>query len=287
MTRSGLLHYREDARSLAFTGVTLLLLLMPLAFDLPTALAPAWIAVSALFCFNTCIVNHNHVHKALFRSQPLNSLLGAVLTVAKGHTSTGVIVAHNLNHHRYHGAPRDWIRTELAGHGPGLWRLLRYTVRASLSMARGRNAPDAPRLGPVQQRQLRLEQVVLAGFVVLVLTLVPYKAALFIGVPWLVGMASLVAVNLLQHDGCDPASRYNHSRNFTGRLGNWLFLNNGYHTVHHRNPGLHWSRLAEEHARIRHEIDPRLDERSILGFLLRHYIFAPAAPTSPLLETRR
>ncbi len=282
-----LLHYREDARSLAFTGITLVLLMTPMALDLPTALAPVWIAVSALFCFSACIVNHNHVHRAMFRSRRLNSLFGAVLTVAKGHTSTGVIVAHNLNHHRCHGNPGDWIRTELAAQGPGLWRLLRYTVCASLSMARGRNAHDAPRLGPGQRRQLRLERLVLAGFVVLVLALDPYKAVLFIAVPWLVAMAALVAVNLLQHDGCDPASRYNHSRNFTGRLGNWLFLNNGYHTVHHLDPGLHWSKLADEHHRIRTMLDPRLDEPSILGFLLHQYVFAFAMPANRVPVTRR
>ena len=48
----------------------------------------------------------------------------------------------------------------------------------------------------------------LTGFVVLVVALAPYKAALPIGVPWLLGMASLVAVNPLQHDGCDPTSLY-------------------------------------------------------------------------------
>lgn len=278
--RPGLLRYREDTRSLAFVGITLLLLLTPMTLALPPMLAPLWIAVSALFCFNACIVNHNHVHSAIFRPQPLNGLLGAVLTVARGHTSAGVIVAHNLNHHRYHGAPRDWSRTELAGHGPGLWRLLRYVVCASLSMARGRNAPDAPLLGPVQRRRLRLERLVLAGFVVLALALDPQKAALFIALPWLLGMASLVAVNLLQHDGCDPASPYNHSRNFTGRVGNWFFLNNGYHTVHHRNPGLHWSRLPEEHARIRPRLAPRLDQASIIAFLLRGYVFAPTLPAT-------
>ncbi len=211
-----------------------------------------------------------------------------MLTVANGHSSTGVAVAHNLNHHRYHGDASDWIRTELAGHGPGLRRLVRYTVYASLSMARGRSATDAPRLGPGQQRQLRLERLVLTGFVVLVVALAPYKAALPIGVPWLLGMASLVAVNLPQHDGCDPASPYAHSRNFTGRIGNSFFLNNGYHnTVHHCNPRLHWSKLADEHARIRSRFARRLDEPSIIGFLLRQYVFAFAMTASTLPATRR
>jgi hypothetical protein len=31
--------------------------------------------------------------------------------------------------------------------------------------------------------------------------------------------------------------------NHTGRLYNLLFFNDGYHTEHHANPGIHWSRL--------------------------------------------
>ena len=35
----------------------------------------------------------------------------------------------------------------------------------------------------------------------------------------------------------------NHARNFTGPLLNFLALNNGYHGMHHEEPGMRWSLL--------------------------------------------
>lgn len=37
----------------------------------------------------------------------------------------------------------------------------------------------------------------------------------------------IVTLNLLQHDGCDPQHRVNHSRNFTGPILNYFCFNNG------------------------------------------------------------
>ena len=59
----------------------------------------------------------------------------------------------------------------------------------------------------------------------------------------------IITMNLLQHDGCDEKSEYNHSRNFVGKLVNWFTYNNGYHTIHHMEPGLHWSLLPRPSTR--------------------------------------
>lgn len=40
----------------------------------------------------------------------------------------------------------------------------------------------------------------------------------------------IVTLNLLQHDGCDPHSPVNHSRNFVGPILNFLCFNNGART---------------------------------------------------------
>ncbi len=276
--RAGLLRHGEDRRALAFVALTLALLITPLTVPLPAPLAPAWIAVSALFCFNACIVNHNHVHLGIFRRPALNRGLSLALTLAKGHSATGVVVAHNLNHHRHHGGEADWARCGLAGTGPGAARLARYLWRASLEMARGRASAQAPRLPAALRRQLRRERQALAGFILWAAYTDAHTAAVFIALPWLAGMAALVGVNLLQHDGCDPASAWGHSRNFTGRLGNWFFFNNGLHTAHHLQPALHWSLLPQAHRALRARLVPGLEEPSILRFLLREYLLRPGPP---------
>lgn len=272
-----------DRRSLVFLAATLAMLVVPLLQPVPPVLAAPWIAVSTVLCFSVCIINHNHVHCPMFRSDELNRLLDIVLSVAKGHSANGVVVAHNLNHHRYNGGPGDWIRTDIAGTGPGAWRLLRYVVAASLAMARGRNAADAPVLAPAIGRSLLRERAALLAFALGAVAFAGTDALLFVGVPWLLAMTALVAVNLLQHDGCRPHPPHDQARNFTGRLGNWLFFNNGYHTAHHLHPAAHWSTLPDLHARqVRPHMDPRLEQRSILGFLLHHYLLAGPARSARL-----
>ena len=268
------LRYHEDVRSIAFVFITVLLLLMPFFIELPLWGAMMWICVSSMFCFISCVINHNHVHLPMFRLKVHNQLLSILLSIAKGHTSTGVIVAHNLNHHQYNGGKDDWIRTSLAGSGPGLVRVLRYVIKASVSMAKGRADKMAPQLDAKERNSLRIERFSLFVFSCVIVLLDPYKMIVFVVMPWAIGMLFLIGVNLMQHDGCDPASKYNHSRNFTNKVGNWLLFNNGFHTVHHLHPGAHWSGLPALHADIEGKINKKLNYYSILYFFMMGYIFS-------------
>lgn len=272
----GLLQHRADRRSLSFVAVTLSLLVIPMCVPLEGPVRLVWPILSTLFCFNACIVNHNHIHRATFRDARLNEVFGHLLGFAKGHTSTGVLVAHNYNHHRFHGGERDWIRPALAGGGPGLLRLLRYTLNASFEMARGRAAAEAPQLPAPLRRRLQRERLSLWAMIALLLLLDWRTAMAFVVLPWVAAILMLTAVNLLQHDGCRADDPYRACRNFTGRLGNWFFLNNGFHTAHHLCPEMHWSLLRRYHeqtlaARVPHGCN----EPSILRYLCTRYLLAP------------
>jgi fatty acid desaturase len=272
ITKIKYLPYREDIRSIVFILLNLCLLLIPLTIEVPSWLVIYWVIVSCLFCFASCVINHNHVHTAIFLSKKYNKLLSIVLTIVKGHTSSGVIVAHNLNHHVYNGDENDWIRVTLAGKGPGIIRLIRYMFKASVSMAKGRASKQATQLDRERNKSIRIERIFLLIFIGLCLLSDPYRTIIFVGVPWGVGMMLLVGVNLLQHDECDPSSKYDHSRNFTNRFGNWFLFNNGYHTIHHICPGMHWSRLPEKHLEIETKINKKYNRYSILKYLITVYV---------------
>ena len=275
----GLLFYPADRRSVLMLVVCLTLLLLPLYLSPSGALMFAWMAVNGLLCFCACVINHNHVHHATFRSPLINELFSHLLGMAKGHTSCSVIVAHNYNHHAYHGGMRDWSRPQLAGDGFGLLRLFRYLPAAARSMAKGKRAPNAPGLPMGLRRRQTRERLSLLTFTALVLVLGGWQALWFVFIPWLAGIAMLLGANFLQHDGCEAHSEWAHSRNFTGRVGNLLLFNNGYHTAHHLHPGMHWSLLADFHQdRLAARIPARLNRRSLLGFVLRYYVLARGAP---------
>jgi fatty acid desaturase len=113
---------------------------------------------------------------------------------------------------------------------------------------------------------------------VTVLLLRPLETLLFVILPWLYGQWGILAINHVQHDGCDPDSEYNQARNFTGRWLNWWVFNNGFHTAHHLRPGLHWSRLRQHHQEIRARIDPELNRRSLLAVVFRFYVWPGRGP---------
>jgi fatty acid desaturase len=124
---------------------------------------------------------------------------------------------------------------------------------------------------PLLYRNLIAERIATVGSIGTLLMIDWRSTALFLGIPWIIGQWCIVAVNLIQHQECEHQSTYNHSRNLTGAMVNWLFMNNGFHTAHHLRPALHWSLLPKYHWReVAPHIRADLNEPSLLGFLWRY-----------------
>ncbi len=263
-----ILRNRLDVRSLVFVFLSLALLVLPHLTRINPWITPVWIATTSFFCFAASIVNHNHMHVQVFVVDWLNNFLNLALTLARGHTASGIMIPHNLNHHVETNTNADWIRPQLAGYGFGWIRMARYVVIASINMGVQRIREGAPRLERHAQKRALTEKLVIVCAVVAACWHDWQVFLLLNAVPWLLGLAMLVGVNLLQHDGCDDRSPLSGSRNFTSPIGNWLLFNNGFHTAHHIDPNLHWSALPALHASTRSEM-PRsdLEVRSILRYL--------------------
>ena len=89
------------------------------------------------------------------------------------------------------------------------------------------------------------------------------------GIPSGFALWSMMFTNYIQHVHCDPWSPDNHSRNFVSKFSNWFVFQAGYHTVHHENPGTHWSKYGELHAARGHLIAPELNEHSVMSSCIR------------------
>ncbi|MBC6476531.1 MAG: fatty acid desaturase [Hormoscilla sp. GM7CHS1pb] len=213
----------HEGRSLAFLAIAYFLLLFPLLYDIPPILALIWVSVSGLQSFCICVINHNHMHLSICKQQWTNLLLNIAITLAKGYSATEIVIAHNYNHHVHHGNEKDWMGPEFAGQGIGILRLCRYIIKASANAARESSSPTA-RLDKQQQKSIFLEKTALGIFILALLAIGGVKVLIFVLLPWAIGTVCLLGINLLQHDGCHPDSPYNHSRNFTGRLGNCFSL---------------------------------------------------------------
>lgn len=270
---------RADWRSLAAIAAALALLFVPQWYPVSAPWVFAWIPATVLACCMSHVVVHNHCHCPIFASGVANRGFNLVASLARGHCASDVYLAHVVNHHAEQGRPADWIAPTLGGTGHPLVRLARFVVRASASMVRERRRLGRRALALVPEpfgSSLRWEKRLLPAVVLLLLVHDWRSAGLHVLLPWALSLAWLVGVNYIQHEGCEPDSRWGHSRNFTGPLANWLLFNNGYHTVHHADPGVHWSETRSMHERLAPRVPPHLHEPCALRYMIRRYLRRPS-----------
>ena len=271
------LRYREDRRSL---------FLLALLFGL---FAVQWTGtlrhgmlygLTGLLAFVACVIKHNHIHCRTFRDERCNRVLEHALGLATGHPTTAIITAHNVRHHGANQAAGDWVRASLVGFRRN-WLNLAAFAFVCVARMRADKPSDLRRWKrerPALYRRAVAERAVLYTCLATLLVLDWRATLVYLGGPWIFGQWAIVTINLLQHQDCDPASEVDHSRNVTGRLMNWVLLNNGFHGAHHLRPALHWSRLPDFHrAHVAPRVRPGLDQRSLLLASWRQFFAGPSA----------
>jgi beta-carotene hydroxylase len=274
------LRHRADWRTLAWAFG-----LMP-AFVIAQYRWPmlaGWFLPLAMYgSYSAAVIAHNHNHCPTFVSRRQNQLFSSWISVFYGFPTYGWIPTHNENHHRYAGRPGDATVLVDPSQPDSAWLALTHFFRSTRTQ------------GPLlleYRRRLRkrsrrawlsvwLEYGIVFGghAAMLALALAAHGArrGLFVyasalGIPAFTALWGIMFTNWVQHVGCDPGSRWNHSRNFVSPWMNALVFDNGFHTVHHERPGLHWSVLRGEHAKIAHLLEPRCESPSIFHYALVTY----------------
>lgn len=272
-----MLRYRADTRTLAFVALYFVLLatgflVRPSAWWMHIPL----IAATCVSSFLCAVITHNTVHCPVFKQRWMNKIFQVVLSLCYGHPVSAYVPGHNLSHHRWTQTRRDVMRTSKLRYRFNLLNqiLFFHTVSGAIIGAEVGFAKAARKSRPAWFHQMALEGVVFVS-VQLALILIDWKRYLMYGflahsyAAW-----GIVGINFVQHDGCDADHPYNHSRNFVGKFVNWITFNNGYHGMHHVQPGLHWSLLPEAHRReLSPGIHPNLELDSLLGYLFKAYIW--------------
>jgi len=196
------------------------------------------------------------------------------LTLTYGHPVSSFVPGHNLSHHKHTQSRRDVMRTSKVRFR---WNLLNgvgffFRMAPDIMRADTKYGKAMRSRHPKWFRQVLIELGALYLALGLALWLDWEAFLLYVFIPHRYAGWGIITMNLLQHDGCDADSRYNHSRNFVGTVVNWFTYNNGYHTIHHHRAGLHWSLLPAAHAKeIAPHIHPNLDQSSMLAYLWRTF----------------
>lgn len=243
-----------------------------------------WLLPLGLYTgFCAGVLAHNQNHRPVFRGRRLNHAYACWVSLFYGYPIFAWLPTHNRNHHTYVNRAGDAIATWRYGDRNDWWHAASYffvAARDQQPLTRDYIAHMKSR-APLQFRQLLVQTACTFGGHAALLAgallahgprtgTVVYLSAF--GIPALFALWSMFFINFIQHVHCDPASRYDHSRNFVSVLGNFLVFNAGLHTAHHLHPSLHWSDLPEAHARIAPFIRPELKQSSIVRFCARTYL---------------
>lgn len=271
-----MLRYAADCRTLGYLGATVALAVIQ--WSLPSFNA----ALYAIYMFMgvaIAVVSHNHNHLSIWRSGILNQLTNYVTSVIYGHPAIAWVPTHNQNHHHYNNREGDTGRSPVFFRSNHLLALLIYPTVTAIRQQR-----DIKRfLKQLWAKDRRAcwwaisEYVVYFGFMVAVLIFNWRKALLYHVIPQQFALFVIQIFNYVQHIDADPESEWNHSRNFVSPILNGLLFNNGYHTVHHYKPGVHWSKTPALHREHAAKIDAAMQVKSWWSWMFKTFLMPGGA----------
>jgi beta-carotene hydroxylase len=270
------LRYAADRRTLLYMAATTALL--PIQWGL-TGLNIFLYPACLFFAVSVSVIAHNHNHLPIWRSRLMNVLTDYWITIFYGFPAFAWIPTHNNNHHKFNNRMGDYTLTYRYTEGNNFFTLVSYpSISGFFQQKPIRDYLGNLRKTNVPKFLLAVSQYVAVAVVYAVALYIDWqKAVLFIIIPNQVSLFAVLIFNYVQHVHADEESRWNHSRNFTGLLNAMLF-NNGYHTIHHEHPGIHWSKTPVAQGEVALNIDPMLVERSFWWFIFRSYFLAPIIP---------
>ncbi len=272
-----MLRYRADRKTLLWMAMTTALF----AWLWNASTFNGWAyGLFLYFSVAASVIAHNHNHVRMWKRRSLNILTDVWITLFYGFPVFGWIPTHNKNHHKFTNREPDHTHTWRFMEGNNLLTLLTYpTISAWFQQPAIRQyVGEMRQKNPQLFREAIIQIVAVVSWVIGAFLLDWKNALLYVVIPQQVSMNTVLVFNYVQHVHADEEDEWNHSRNITGWLMNFLLFNNGLHTVHHIRPGLHWSLTPPAHREIEHRINPELNEPSFLWYLFRTYVLGLFVP---------
>jgi beta-carotene hydroxylase len=269
------LRHRKDLRSVGYLMLTVALFGYQWAHP---GLCNFWLyPLSIGLCFTAAIMSHNHNHVAFWRWRPLNLLTSYTIGLFYGFPAFAWVPTHNRNHHHFNNSPGDESISPRFFRKNHLLALAIYPVVTEFAQL-----PLLVKyMGELRARDKRRylealsEYAVFFSLMILFTVLDWRKAVVLLYIPQFCAKYLIQCVGYFQHVDCDAKSEWNHSRNFVGPVVNALLFNNGFHTVHHFKPGVHWSDLRKLHGEYAERIDERFKVPNLALWFADVFFIAP------------
>lgn len=248
----------RDPRDLIFVRVALRAAasLIPFAvalFVVPPALALLlaplyWWLLFAVFGGPVMLMVHALEHRPAFigRGRFLQPLICNGMPLLYGVSPFGYRPHHLVMHHAEENRPGD-LSSTLRYRRDSRVAFLRYWLRFLLT-----GSPELARYlhGRGRKRDLRrfvFGEIAQLALIVLAFRVAPVAAGVVLALPYVMTRFFLMAGNWAQHAFVDIEALDQGVRNSTILVNashNHRCFNDGYHALHHRQPGLHWAEMS-------------------------------------------
>jgi fatty acid desaturase len=192
-------------------------------------------------------VLHMHSHRPLFTEAKLNRVVDVLCCVPSTLSAAEMRTVHVLNHHRFDDGPGDITSTLTMEKGwRAVWYWARYGTIVKKFTAEKLFASDASPTSRRRRKEFVVDLVIVYSAVVALTVLVPGPMAIYYWIPFVLTQLTSGYFAWLTHA---PARGFEGASSSVNTVGNWLnffIFNQGYHSVHHRYPGIHWTEIPSK-----------------------------------------
>lgn len=192
-------------------------------------------------------VLHMHSHRPLFTRPLLNRAVDLGCCVPSFLSETEMRLVHVQHHHKFDDGPDDvtsTLGTERGAKAVGYWVRYGAVVKAfTVRKVFGRDVPERLRQA---RRRFVVDQTLTALYVAALIRRSPRRAAVFYLLPLALTHVSSGFFAWLTHaPAVNASNEVSRSLNNVGNLLALVIFNQGYHSVHHRYPGIHWTEIPD------------------------------------------
>lgn len=252
-----IMEYWEDLIPVSLIiGVVTIQLLLYFSSWSPLAILAVVVPLQAVQQISRAIMHYHH-HRNVFRIAALNRIYEVMLFFCTGLSPQQFTLHHVLGHHTMYLDPTTdvlrWKRpdgtrmTDAEFVIKGVIGLYKYPFLLG---------PKYPTIYARFKRWLVISLLLLTALVVHN----PVNALIIYVGPMTFLLFDIIRLNFWDHVGVEGTDHYNGSRNTLSWAYNFFTFNSGYHTAHHVEPALHWSKVKALHERIADRIPPELNE---------------------------
>lgn len=251
------LKYAVDGLPLTVIAVCFVLSILPVFWGLNVwLLIPYWLLVTALKNA-TLSAQHNHAHLSMFHHPVANFVLDIVLAQTTGYSTPEWELQHNRGHHRNYLNPREDLTSpvnEHTGETVGIWSFVWQGSWRGFGEAWGIAKEAQLRGKPEFLKRLKQHVGIQVALTALWVWLNPVMGLLFFVYSNVIARALIWWGSYWHHLNAPCTNLYDASNTCTSHFLNAISFNNGYHTVHHEQPALHWSLLPQRTEQVSHLI---------------------------------